>query len=248
MLCIEGKTSLRDTYDNKGGAGYMKKADKKKWSTKKTWAVTAIAMALLALLIVPVFGWMYMERSMETMTKINIPYALKLGAGNTRPIQELELSNIDVSGEQKYKDIVFCVYSSQENREYDLQLAHTSNIGFTYNIYHASKDESGSVNYLKENYSQGAELKGSYLNKQDGSKYATKGFHEETYGSYSNVQISAEPLYWKTTDKQILNEKNSAITTIDKDKYYVDYYILRISWDDTVQNNKETDMIYIMAR
>lgn len=227
----------------------MKKADKKKWSTKKTWAVTAIAMALLALLIVPVFGWMYMERSMETMTKINIPYALKLGAGNTRPIQELELSNIDVSGEQKYKDIVFCVYSSQENREYDLQLAHTSNIGFTYNIYHASKDENGSVNYLKENYSQEAELKGRYLNKQADSKYATDGFHGKTYGSYSNVQISAEPLYWKTTEKQILNEKNSAITKIiDEDKYYVDYYILRISWDDTVQNNKETDMIYIMAK
>ena len=226
----------------------MKKADKKKWSTKKTWAVTAIAMALLALLIVPVFGWMYMERSMETMTKINIPYALKLGAGNTRPIQELELSNIDVSGEQKYKDIVFCVYSSQENREYDLQLAHTSNIGFTYNIYHASKDENGSVNYLKENYSQGADLKGSYLNKQDGSKYATDRFHEKTYDSYNSVQISAEPLYWKTTEKQTLNKTTSAITTIDKDTYYVDYYILRISWDDTVQNNKETDMIYIMAK
>lgn len=227
----------------------MKKSDKKKWSTKKTWAVTAIAMALLALLIVPVFGWMYMERSMETMTKINIPYALKLGAGNTRPIQELELSNIDVSGEQKYKDIVFCVYSSQENREYDLQLAHTSNIGFTYNIYHAAKDVNGSVNYLKENYSQWAELKGRYLNKQADSKYATYEFHETTYGSYSNVQKSVEPLYWKTTEKQILNEKNSAITKIiDEDKYYVDYYILRISWDDTVQNNKETDIIYIMAK
>ena len=226
----------------------MKKADKKKWSTKKTWAVTAIAMALLALLIVPVFGWMYMERSMETMTKINIPYALKLGAGNTRPIQELELSNIDVSGEQKYKDIVFCVYSSQENREYDLQLAHTSNIGFTYNIYHASKDENGSVNYLKENYSQGAELKGSYLNKQEGSKYATDEFHRTTYDAYNNVQKSAEPLYWKTTDKQTLNKTTSAITTIDEDTYYVDYYILRILWDDTVQNNKETDMIYIMAK
>ena len=226
----------------------MKKADKKKWSTRKTWAVTAIVMALLALLIVPVFGWMYMERSMETMTKINIPYALKLGAGNTRPIQELELSNIDVSGEQKYKDIVFCVYSSQENREYDLQLAHTSNIGFTYNIYHASKDENGSVNYLKENYSQGAELDGSYRNKQDGSKYATDRFHETTYDSYNSVQISAEPLYWKTTEKQTLNKTTSAITKIDEDTYYVDYYILRISWDDTVQNNKETDMIYIMAK
>lgn len=226
----------------------MKKSDKKKWSTKKTWAVTAIAMALLALLIVPVFGWMYMERSMETMTKINIPYALKLGAGNTRPIQELELSNIDVSGEQKYKDIVFCVYSSQENREYDLQLAHTSNIGFTYNIYHASKAENGSVNYLKENYSQWAELKGSYLNKQEGSKYATDEFHRTTYDAYNNVQKSAEPLYWKTTDKQTLNKTTSAITTIDEDTYYVDYYILRISWDDTVQNNKETDIIYIMAK
>lgn len=226
----------------------MKKSDKKKWSTKKTWAVTAIAMALLALLIVPVFGWMYMERSMETMTKINIPYALKLGAGNTRPIQELELSNIDVSGEQKYKDIVFCVYSSQENREYDLQLAHTSNIGFTYNIYHASKDENGSVNYLKENYSQWAELKGSYLNKQEGSKYATDEFHRTTYDAYNNVQKSAEPLYWKTTDKHTLNKTTSAITTIDEDTYYVDYYILRISWDDTVQNNKETDIIYIMAK
>lgn len=229
----------------------MKKADKKKWSTKKTWAVTAIAMALLALLIVPVFGWMYMERSMETMTKINIPYALKLGAGNTRPIQELELSNIDVSGEQKYKDIVFCVYSSQENRKYDLQLAHTSNIGFTYDIYHASKDENGSVNYLKENYSKGKELKGGYLNKQDGSKYAyaTGRFHETTYDTYDNVQISAEPLYWKTTEKQTLNKTTSAIITIDEDtSYYVDYYILRISWDDTVQNNKETDMIYIMAK
>ena len=38
----------------------------------------------------------------------------------------------------------------------------------------------------------------------------------------------------------------------DKDKkddtgYYVNYYILHISWDENVKNNKETDMIYIMA-
>ena len=73
-------------------------------------------------------------------------------------------------------------------------------------------------------------------------------FHGTTYDAYNNVQISAEPLYWKTTEKQTLNKITSAITTIDKDTYYVDYYILRISWDDTVQNNKETDMIYIMAK
>ena len=33
----------------------------------------------------------------------------------------------------------------------------------------------------------------------------------------------------------------------DKNGNYVNYYILHITWDETVQNNKETDMIYIMA-
>lgn len=226
----------------------LKKNTRKPRSIKKVWAVSAVVMALIAFVTVPVFAWLYIQRSMETMTKINIPYALRLGAGNTRPIQELELSNIDVSGEQKYKDIVFCVYSDQEGREYDLQLAHTGNIGFTYTIYHATRKPDGEISYLGENYSMGAALEGRYLNMSSDNRTATAQYHEKTYGGYNNVQNLAEPLYWKTTTKQILSKDKSAVSKQDKGTYYVDYYVLRISWDKSVQNNKETDMIYIMTR
>lgn len=67
-----------------------------------------------------------------------MPNALLIGAGDAKPIQQLELSNIDVSGAQKYKDVVFCVYSTKPGLAYHLQLAHTTNIGFSYEIDKAS--------------------------------------------------------------------------------------------------------------
>ncbi len=208
---------------------------------RKRWAVLSVVIALMALLLVPVLAWLYMQRSMETITKVNMPYALRIGAGDTQPIQELELSNIDVSGEQKSKDIVFCVYSAQEGKTYHLQLAHTTNIGFMYEIYKATISSEGDINYLDKQYKRGDLLAGKYLNKESNSSYATKTYHNTTYGDYDNVQSAAEPLYWKTDNEEKLpTEKN------DND-YYVNYYILHISWDDAVQNNKETDMVYLMA-
>ena len=88
-----------------------RKQDRRKLSRRKKKAVLAVAAAALALLVLPVMAWLYMQRSMETITKINMP-ALFIGAGDAKPIQELELSNIDVSAEQKYKDIVWMKESS----------------------------------------------------------------------------------------------------------------------------------------
>ena len=177
---------------------------------------------------------------METMTQINMPYALRIGAGDVKPVQQLELSNIDVSGEQKSKDVVFCVYS-EESKVYHLELAHTTNIGFQYTIYKASISDSGKINYLGRQYQQGELLTGNYLNKYTDNKYATKAYHGMTYGTYNKVQASAEPLYW------ITGSQESLPTDKDATGYYVNYYILHISWDETVQNNKETDMVYLMA-
>ena len=84
-------------------------------------------------------------------------------------------------------------------------------------------------------------LAGKYLNQDKVSKYATKAYHQMTYGSYAGVQASAEPLYW------ITDSQESLPTATDATGYYVNYYILHISWDETVQNNKETDMVYLMA-
>lgn len=223
-----------------------KKVSHKSWSARKKRAILAVIAAALALLVIPVFAWLYMQRSMETITKVNMPYALLIGAGDAKPIQQLELSNIDVSGAQKYKDVVFCVYSEKSSKSYYLQLAHTTNIGFKYEIYKASRSAAETsagdvVSYLGKQYIKENPLIGSYLNKDENSDHATNTYHNITYGEYKNVQKSAEPLYWKTTNQETLPEKQDDTT------YYVNYYILRILWDENVQNNKETDMIYLMA-
>lgn len=216
------------------------------WLTRKKRGVISVLLAFCALLVLPIFAWLYMHRSMETITKVNMPNALLIGAGDAKPIQQLELSNIDVSGTQKYKDVVFCVYSTKPGLDYHLQLAHTTNIGFSYEIDKASietKAVDGGIFYLGDYYRKGGQLAGKYLNKATESNYA-KDCHEKTYGGYSNVQTSAEPLYWKTTSQEKLPDK---MQKSDKNGNYVNYYILHITWDETVQNNKETDMIYIMA-
>lgn len=219
--------------------------DTTKWSRRKKRAIVAVVAAALALVVLPVFAWLYMQRSMETITKVNMPYALLIGAGDAKPIQQLQLSNIDVSA-SKSKDVVFCVYSEKKSKSYDLQLAHTTNIGFKYEIYKASRPAAGAsaenvVSYLGKQYKKGNLLVGSYLNKDGNSDNATNTYHGITYGEYSSVQKSAEPLYWKTTNQETLPEKKDDTT------YYVNYYILHIFWDENVQNNKETDMIYLMA-
>ena len=219
--------------------------DTTKWSRRKKRAIAAVVVAALALVVLPVFAWLYMQRSMETITKVNMPYALLIGAGDAKPIQQLQLSNIDVSA-SKSKDVVFCVYSERPSKSYDLQLAHTTNIGFTYEIYTATLADSNAssenvVSYLGKQYIKENPLIGSYLNKDENSDHATNTYHNITYGEYKNVQKSAEPLYWKTTSQETLPEKQDDTT------YYVNYYILRILWDENVQNNKETDMIYLMA-
>ena len=221
----------------------QKNTGQKKGSTlsvRKRRAVISVIIAALLLLTIPVLAWFYRQRSMETMTQINLPCALRIGAGNTQPIQQLELSNIDVS-KKKYEDVVFCVYSQGANEKYYLQLAHTTNIGFHYTIYKASVRQDGKISYLGNQYSQGKALAGKYLNVDFDSKYATNLYHETTYGNYDQVQQSAEPLYWRSDEQETLPGEANANAP------YVNYYILHISWDDTVQNNKETDMIYLMA-
>lgn len=209
-------------------------------SVRKRRAVISVIIAALLLLTISVLAWFSRQRSMETMTQINLPYALRIGAGNTQPIQQLELSNIDVSN-KKYEDVVFCVYSQGANEKYYLQLAHTTNIGFHYTIYKASVQQDGEISYLGNQYSQGEKLAGNYLNVDSDSKYATKDYHETTYGKYDKVQQSAEPLYWRSDGQETLPGEANA------NALYVNYYILHISWDETVQNNKETDMVYLMA-
>ena len=218
---------------------------KKDWKQerRKRRAIWAVGLAALVLLAVSVLAWLYMQRSMETITEIKKPEILSIKAGDMQDIEQLELGTIDVSGNQKTKDVVFCVYSAEQGKNYYLQLAHTTNIGFNYSIHKASLlTEGGDVTYLGKQYKKGELLPGAYLNLAADGKHATNAYHNNTYGEYKNVQQAAEPLYWKSNAQETLPEKKDA-----SEEFYVNYYILHISWDETVQNNKETDMIYLMA-
>lgn len=214
-------------------------------------AVAAVIISLVALLVVPTLAWLNYHRSIQTVTMVNRPNAM-IGAGNVKPIMELELSDIDVTGEQQYKDIVFCVYSAS-SISYRLQLAHTTNIGFAYSIYPAQMGTGGpdQVSYLGDNYSFDVSnaVTGQYLNPgTDNLAIGSGNFHDKTYASqdgsgisYDHVQAHAEPLYWQNTEKLTLP------TQKDTSGYYVDFYVLRVAWNGTVQNNKETDLVYLMA-
>ena len=223
---------------------------------QKRHGAAALAIAAVALFVIPVLAWFYFQKSLQTVTKINEPNPLKIGAGDAKDITQLELSNIDVSKSPHKEEVVFCVYSANPEIKYHLQLAHTTNIGFTYEIYPATKDgndptQSQSIEYLGQIYhfNSSTSVSGDYLNKDSTDSAIAKkegDYHNKTYplengNSYTNVQKNAEPLYWKT------NNVLSLPDTSDDTGYYIDYFVLRISWNDTVQNNKETDMIYLMA-
>ncbi|MDO5807880.1 MAG: hypothetical protein Q4P26_05735 [Lachnospiraceae bacterium] len=222
-----------------------RRKQKKDWKQerRKRRAIWAVASAALVLLAVPVLAWLYMQRSMETITEIKKPEILSIKAGDMQDIEQLELGTIDVSGDQRSKDVVFCVYSAEAGKRYYLQLAHTTNIGFTYSIYKSSPPaEDGNITYLGKQYQKGESLPGGYLNLAEDQKHATNAYHDTTYKTYNHVQQAAEPLYWKSNAKETLPSTQDA-----NGEFYVNYYILHISWGETVQNNKETDMIYLMA-
>lgn len=214
----------------------------------------ACAIITIALVVIPTFSWLYYRKSLETITRINRPNALVIGAGDGRPIAELELSDVDISGEKQYKDVVFCVYNNVRV-SYNLQLAYTTNIGFTYNIFPATKGAGGGnaqVNYLGKDYTfdDSTALAGTFLNQNASTLLAERDgrYHEITYdrldgteGAYDNVQANAEPLYWKTSSSQMLPETKDDIGD------YINYYVLRIQWGEEAWNNKETDMVYLMA-
>ena len=147
------------------------------------------------------------------------------------------------------KDFVFCVYSEETVGSYKIQLAHTTNIDFTYTIYKASESEAaetGGVVYVdkyntKHYYKKDTELLGAYLNQDGETKIANDTLHDKSYGTYSSVQKNAEPLYWQSTE-------SITPTTATGEKGFVDYYILEVSWENgEVPNDKETDMVYITA-
>lgn len=224
----------------------FKKLNKK----KKIQLVAATALTAALLVALPLYAWFTHTRSIAMTTKINAPTQLYITAGNKESVANLEMGNIDVETEPKYKDFVFGISGTDVN-QYKIQLAHTTNIPFTYTIYRASsasKDDSDVVEYTAEDdskyyYQKGDLVTGGYINQDSTTNIANDSLHEKSYDKYGkeNVQQHAEALYWQSGPLDVKDTKNS--------DDFVDYFIIRVSWaEQNVENNKETDMVYLTVQ
>ena len=195
---------------------------------KKLQLVIAVSISVVLLVALPVYAWFTHKRSIALTTKINAPTQLYITAGN--------------------KDFVFGI-GGADVQQYQIQLAHTTNIPFEYEIYRAKSvsetEKSEAVVYVSDEENKtfyykidGNKISGHYLNQQGSEMLANSTLHEKSYDSYGNVQKNSEALYWQS----------DTLTVIDNKDPFCDYFIIRVKWNENVQNNKETDMVYLTVQ
>lgn len=222
----------------------------------------ALLLCLLGVAAGLTYAWFRQSYSLSTVAKIKASIRLDLAAGNGEDVSRFQIGTVDTTGDsvtsKDYKDYVIAVKKDKPTN-YILQIGHTTNIPFTYTLYKATEDNSGTVIYvgadnITHKYKKSdTEINGKYLNKISDDKIlanSTGTYHEQTYESYSKIQENAEPLYWKSND-----------TTLGSGTDLIDYYILTVSWekrgseqtksdDDKYKyiddiEDKETDIVYI---
>lgn len=212
------------------------------------------------------------------MAKVNSPAKLSIKSGYNEDIIQFEMSGIDVGNgsEDGSQDFVFCVEGEDVSR-YNLQIAHTTNIPFTYTLYRAHSDNAGTVEYKDKDqvphyYTKAAKFVdsdnpnayGGYINavEVDGRLIANSNYTEKSYtdSNYSDgngknhVQYYAEPLYWQSKASIQAKAMDGSIAYNEytgEENKFLNYYVLEVSWDagDFPEgNDKETDLIYITAQ
>ncbi len=175
----------------------------------------SVALASIALFaaVAGTTAWLAADRSLTTLTKIDF-VTLTL-EGKTTDSEPVNLGTLEIG---KSKEMPFRIVT-KKNAQYQLQLAHTTNLPLTYEIYTASEWA----------------VKKDLIKKPDAQE---KQYHTETYGTYTNVQKNAEPLYW-------LAECTANATT------GIDYYVLVVNWKSgttaDIVINKDTEMVYLSA-
>lgn len=232
---------------------------------KKAWLIFLPIGLLLVVLVflnlaIPSFSWLSIatkQKEIDALTKIEAPLDITIGTKSNGEFTPFDLGKIDVEATPKYREYVFCVWSTSDNIEYYTYFAHTTNIGLKFHLYEAKVFETGvdsaqsKVTYLGVDYSRGDEIAGGYLNPKSSDNTKAEFddmYYRATYGHYQNVDQYGIPLYWKSESTTAITSDSEHIT-VDGDEVNCNYYVLRVDWDsDEIEfNRKETDMFYIMV-
>ena len=246
---------------------------------EKAELTVALVLTIALIIAIPVMAWFAYQRQAATMARINSPAKLSIKSGYAEDIINFKISGIDVGDGNKagYKDFVFCV-EGEDVTSYNLQIARTTNINFTYTLFkaHSVADEnviSTDVKYedadkaphYYRTYDQfvdnsSADAYGGYINADSyGSRtIGSNMYTEKSYDTGDELQSFAEPLYWQTKSPVVAKAVDSSGSSFDEyynfynksaDNKFLNFYVLRVSWAaNTVANDKETDLIYITAQ
>lgn len=154
------------------------------------WALLLSGILVTASALAAVMGtaaWLTSQRSLSTLTKIDF-VTLTL-EGRTEDSVPVNLGALTIG---EAKEMPFRIVT-KKNANYILQLAHTTNLPLTYEIYTAS-EWAQKTTRIKEANAQ--ELQ----------------YPDQTYNTGDQVQTNAQPLYW------LAKRTANATTGID---YYV---------------------------
>lgn len=219
--------------------------------SKKMQLITALVLSATLVIAAPIVAWFTYNRQIALTTKINAPTQIYITAGNEESVVNLDLSDIDVeetdsSGNLVTKKDFVMGIAGTDVENYMLQLAHTTNIPFTYTLYWADNGNENDydVEYTDENggthyYKKSEQVTGNYLNMSNDNRTADNSKHNATYDSYDNVQPYAEPLYWQSNQLSVKTKSSNK---------FCDYFIIEVSWNSGVSNQKETDMVYLTVK
>lgn len=232
-----------------------------------------LLIAIMCTMAIPVYAWFTFQDRIEALTKVKEPPSINLASGGDDPALYINLENIDVSvSNEKY--IVFSVEPGKY-ASYDIQLSHTTNIPFTYELFRVSEDENGTIEYTDHTRNNGIKTKLKYsimttvagtaegkltmndINPDDNSSGGRILGSEElltrkNYSNTDNVNQYVKPLYSVSRSISKLNENEDGSS--DRD-----YFAIRLTWKTKADaneseywnfafNNKETDIIYISAK
>ena len=237
---------------------------------EKAQFVTAMVLTCISIMVFPVLAWFSSQKKVETMSYVNDPPKLSLASGYKDSVVCFELKNINVwrdsdgPGEQ---DFVFSVETGKATA-YDLQLAHTTNIPFTYEIYRIKQDENGTIKYkVQEGTEKGQVKKYSIMtgNIPDGdlsipqdislryvnpananaqrkigseSVLASVDPSRKNYSTGDDYNKFVEPLY--SVARHIQTNRLSVDGSDERD-----YFILRVKWN--VKKNAEGNQYWDYA-
>ena len=231
---------------------------KKLRTADKVKLVIAMVMTVALMVAVPTLAWFSYQKKVATMAKIDSPAKLSFKAGAGEDIINFKMSGIDIR-DGSPQDFVFCVEGEDISR-YNLQLAHTTNINFTYQIYRAKETEStAGIQYVKSSDSEpiyyqkiGEAFPISAVNGTDDTftsrKLGNTQYEKQSYDDGDKRQRFAEPLYWQTNTAITANNESKDYDELNTDESaFRNYYVLEVSWGSDVTNDKETDMIYLTA-